>query len=186
MGKVAIREAKWDEAGFVARMIRKMVEEMASYGGSAPAVDSTAWEQMIAAVADELKGNTAKYLIAESVDGDGLGVAGAELITLGGAFATKKTLHLSAVYVLPQFRRGGIGGGLIAEILDWGRASGAEQCSLNVLSENPAMSLYARHGFSVFEVKMVRSLSRQSLPKTRSNEETLHPSENQKGRLARE
>jgi GNAT superfamily N-acetyltransferase len=113
-------------------------------------------------------------------------VAGAELITLGGAFATKKTLHLSVVYVLPQFRRGGIGGGLIAEILDWGHASSAEQCSLNVLSGNPAMSLYARHGFSVFEVKMVRSLSRQSLPKTWSNEETLHPSENQKGRLARE
>jgi hypothetical protein len=40
------------------------------------------------------------------------------------------------------------------------------------------MSLYERHGFSVFEVKMVRSLSRQSLPKTRSNEET--PRENQK------
>jgi GNAT superfamily N-acetyltransferase len=181
MAKVAIREAKWDEAGFVTRMIRKMVEEMVSYGGYAPAVDSTAWEQMIAAVADELKGNTVKYLIAESVDGDGLGVAGAELITLGGAFATKKTLHLSVVYVLPQFRRGGIGGGLIAEIVDWGHASGAEQCSLNVLSGNPAMSLYERHGFSVFEVKMVRSLSRRSLPKTRSNEETLHPSENQKG-----
>jgi hypothetical protein len=48
MDKVAIREAKWDEAGFVVRMIRKMVEEMASYGGYAPAVDSTAWEQMIA------------------------------------------------------------------------------------------------------------------------------------------
>jgi hypothetical protein len=48
------------------------------------------------------------------------------------------------------------------------------------------MSLYERHGFSVFEVRMVRSLSRQSLPKTRSNEETLHPSKTQKGPLARE
>jgi GNAT superfamily N-acetyltransferase len=77
---------------------------------------------------------------------------------LGGGFAPKKTLHISAIYVLPQFRRGGIGGRLIARILDWGRAAGSELCDLNVLSENPAKSLYETCGFSVLEVKMVRSL----------------------------
>jgi ribosomal protein S18 acetylase RimI-like enzyme len=43
-------------------------------------------------------------------------------------------------------------------MLDCGRAAGIEQCDLNVLSQNPAKSLYEKHGFSVAEVKMVRSL----------------------------
>ena len=87
-----------------------------------------------------------------------IGVAGAELTTLGGAFAPKKTLHISVVYVLPRLRHGGIGGRLIAKLLDWGRAAGCELCDLNVLSGNPARSLYERCGFSASEVKMVRSL----------------------------
>ena len=139
-------------------MIRHMVTDMASYGGNAPATDDTAWEKMTVAIADEIKGNNAKYVIAESANGDPVGVAGAELITLGGAFAPKKMLHISVIYVLPQFRRGGIGGRLIAGILDWGRAAGSELCDLNVLSENPAKSLYEKYGFSVLEVRMVRSL----------------------------
>jgi GNAT superfamily N-acetyltransferase len=106
----------------------------------------------------ELKGNNVKYLVAESANGEPIGVAGAELTTLGGAFAPKKTLHISVVYVVPLLRRGGIGGRLIAKLLDWGRAAGCELCDLNVLSGNPARSLYERCGFSVSEVKMVRSL----------------------------
>jgi GNAT superfamily N-acetyltransferase len=76
---------------------------------------------------------------------------------LAGAFSPKKTLHISVVYVLPQWRRGGIGGRLIAKLLDWGRAAGCELCDLNVLSGNPARSLYERCGFSISEVKMVRA-----------------------------
>jgi hypothetical protein len=33
------------------------------------------------------------------------------------------------------------------------------ECDLNVLVNNPAQALYARHGFSSFQVKMVRPLS---------------------------
>jgi GNAT superfamily N-acetyltransferase len=55
-------------------------------------------------------------------------------------------------------RRGGIGSVLLTRILDWGRAAGSEQCDLNVLTKNPAKSLYEKQGFSVLEVKMVRSL----------------------------
>ena len=112
---------------------------------------------MAATVAGELRGTSAKYLIAETAGGDAVGIAAAELITLGGVFAPKKTLHISAVYVLPPFRRVGIGSALLTRILDWGRAAGSERCDLNVLTNNPAKSLYEKHGFSVLEVKMVRS-----------------------------
>src|SRR5207244_1163214 len=97
-------------------------------------------------------------LIAESADGDPLGVTGAELITLGGAFAPKRTIHVHVVYVLPKYRRGGVASALLRRILDWGRAVDAELCTLNVLANNPARSLYDKNGFSEFELKLARSL----------------------------
>jgi GNAT superfamily N-acetyltransferase len=158
MDKMTVRDARPDEAALIVQMIRHMVVDMARYGGNTPATDDAAWEKIAVAIAGELKGNHVKYLVAESADGGPIGVAGAELTTLGGAFAPKKTLHISVVYVLPRLRHGGIGGRLIAKLLDWGRAAGCELCDLNALSVNPARSLYERCGFSVSEVKMVRSL----------------------------
>ena len=158
MDKMTVRDARHDEAAFIVQMIRHMVVDMASYGGNTPATDDAAWERIAVAIAGERKGNNVKYLVAESAAGEPIGVAGAELTTLAGAFSPKKTLHISVVYVVPQLRRGGIGGRLIAKLLDWGRAAGCELCDLNVLSGNPARSLYERCGFSASEVKMVRSL----------------------------
>src|SRR6476620_11870852 len=158
MDEMTVRDARHDEAEFIVQMIRHMVVDMASYGGNTPATDDTAWEKIAVAIAGELKGNDVKYLVAESANGKPIGVAGAELTNLGGAFSPKKTLHISVVYVLPPFRRGGIGGRLGAKLLEWGRAAGCELCDLNVLSGNPARSLYERYGFSVSEIKMVRSL----------------------------
>jgi GNAT superfamily N-acetyltransferase len=155
---IVVRDARHDEAQFIVQMIRHMVEDMATYGGYAPATEHEAWETLSVAIAAELRGQNSKYVIAEAPSGDRIGVAGAELLTLGGAFAPKKTLHISVVYVLPSLRRNGIGGKLLASILEWGRAVGGEQCDLNVLSKNPARSLYDKHGFSVVEVKMVCSL----------------------------
>jgi GNAT superfamily N-acetyltransferase len=155
MDKIAVRNARDDEAGFIVQMIRQMVTEMTSYGGHAPATDDEAWEKLSMALTTELQGENSKYVIAEAENGDRIGVAGAQLRTLGAALAPKKTLHISVVYVLPSLRRSGIGGKLIARILDWGRAVGIEQCDLNVLSRNPAKSLYDKLGFSVVEVKMV-------------------------------
>ncbi len=156
MDKIAVRDARHDEAGFIVQMIRQMVTDMASFGGDAPATEDEAWETLSIALTTELQGENSKYVIAEAENGDRIGIAGAELRTLGAAFAP--TLHISVVYVLPSLRRSGIGSKLIARILDWGRTVGIEQCDLNVLSRNPARSLYEKLGFSVVEVKMVGSL----------------------------
>jgi ribosomal protein S18 acetylase RimI-like enzyme len=158
MEKIAICDATHEEAKSIVHMIRLMVTDMSSYGGYAPATDAAAWNRLAAVISEELKSENVRYVIAESADGEAVGVAGAELITLGGAFAPKKTLHISVVYVLPQQRRGGIGTMLLGKILDWGRAAGGVQCDLNVLSNNPARSLYEKLGFSICEVKMTRPL----------------------------
>jgi ribosomal protein S18 acetylase RimI-like enzyme len=162
MDDILIRDAKHDEARTVAQMIRHMVADMAGYGGHAPATDETAWNALTAGIAEELKGDRSKYVIAESTNGGPVGAATAELIDLHGAFAPMKTLHISVVYVLPQHRRGGIGTMMLEKLLDWGRAAGARQCDLNVLASNPANALYRKLGFSTFEVKMVCPLQQSS------------------------
>ena len=88
MDKMTVRDARHDEAAFIVQMIRHMVVDMASYGGNTPATDGAAW-------AGELKGHNVKYLVAESANGEPIGVAGAELTTLGGAFAPKR--HCTSV-----------------------------------------------------------------------------------------
>src|SRR5262249_17005450 len=158
MNEIVVRDASPAEAPFIAQMICRMVTDMASYGGHAPAMPESASQKMQTMVTDALRSADTKYLIAESIKGEPLGVTGGELITLGGAFATKRTIHIHVVYVIPQFRRGGIATALLTRILDWGRERGAEQCTLNVLANNPARSLYDKHGFSTFELKLVRSL----------------------------
>ena len=158
MNEIVVRDASRDDVGFIVQMIRRMLADMANYGGHAPATDQAAWQNMADGIGDALQGGNTKYAIAESADGEPLGVAGAELITLGGAFAPKKTIHIHVVYVLPPFRRKRIANTLLARTLDWGRAAGCEQCTLNVLDNNPAKSLYLKTGFAVFELKLVRSL----------------------------
>ena len=158
MGKIIVRDAKHDEAKLIVQMIRLMVADMAGYGGYTPSTDDAAWKKLTAEIVEEVKGITAKYAIAESIDSEPVGVAGAKLVTLGGAFAPKKTLHIGVLYVRPECRRGGIGSRLMEKLLDWGRAAGSEQCDLNVLSNNPAMSLYEKFGFTAFQLKMVRPL----------------------------
>lgn len=158
MVELTLCDARPDEAGLIVRMIRRMVADMASYGGHAPARDDASWDKMTAEIAKDLGGPRSKFVIAQSRDGEWLGVAGGELITLGGAFARKETLHISVVYVEPQIRRSGIARRLIDALLTWGRASGATECDLNVLRKNPALALYEKLGFAVFEVKMVLPL----------------------------
>jgi GNAT superfamily N-acetyltransferase len=159
MVEFTLRDARADEAKLIVPMVRRMVADMAGYGGHAPALDEAPWDKLAAEIAKDLGGCRTKFVVAQSSEGEWLGVAGGELITLGGAFAPEETLHISVVYVVPQFRRAGIARRLVAVLLDWGRASGATECDLNVLGKNPARTLYERLGFAVLEVKMVLPLS---------------------------
>jgi GNAT superfamily N-acetyltransferase len=158
MSEITVRDATPGEASTIMQMIRHMVADMANHGGYAPAADDAAWNMLLDGIAEEIEGTESKYLIAESTDGKPVGAAGGRLIDLHGAFAPMRTLHVSAVYVLPQHRRSGIGAALLEKLMDWGRVAGARQCDLNVLAGNPADALYRKHGFSVFELKLVRAL----------------------------
>jgi ribosomal protein S18 acetylase RimI-like enzyme len=158
MAEFELRNAGPDDVVPVVAMIRRMVADMASHGGHAPADDGTSWEKVTAGIAEDLASPRRKFIVAQSGAGERLGVAGGNLVTLGGAFAPKEMLHISVVYVAPQFRRAGIARMLVTALLDWGRASGAVECDLHVLNRNPARELYEQLGFATAELKMTKPL----------------------------
>ena len=159
MGAIAVRNALPEDISTIIELIRAMVTDMASYGGYSPATDQPAWEALRCGIAEEFTDASVTYLLAVATTGEIAGLGGAKLITLGGAFAPRKTLHISVLYVRPHLRRQRIGDALMTRLLKWGCTSGAVECDLDVLLNNPAQALYRRHGFSSFQVKMRRSLT---------------------------
>lgn len=158
-GTFAIRNALPEDASTIAKLIRAMLTDMESYGGYPPATDSSAWEALRRRIGEEFTDASVTYLLACATAAEIAGLGAAKLITLGDVFAPRKTLHISVLYVRPDFRRQGIGDELITRLLEWGSTSGAVECDLNVLQNNPAHALYARQGFASIQVKMVRPLS---------------------------
>jgi ribosomal protein S18 acetylase RimI-like enzyme len=67
---------------------------------------------------------------------------------------------LNDVYVVPEFRRSGIGRRLISEYLNRMKARGFKSVRLNVLPENSiAIRLYEKFGFKTFMYGMKRALA---------------------------
>jgi len=155
---IVVRDARFDENRHITEMTRMMVRDMVRYGGRTPTTDEPAWDKHAVRVAEELKDGDFKYLIAETVAGKRVGLAGARLTILEGVFATKRIIHISVVYVLPSFRRAGIGSKLISQTLDWGHALGGDCFDLNVVVGNPARSLYQKFGFSEAAINMTRPI----------------------------
>jgi GNAT superfamily N-acetyltransferase len=153
---VLIREARPEEAAFAAEMTRKMVVEIERYGGRPAATSEAAWEKIAGQIEADLQQETAMYLVAESVFGERIGYAAARIATLEGAFEPKKTVHNSVVYVVPASRQAGVARRLVAKVLEWGQAKGAEYCTLNVLEKNPARTLYKGLGFVDTDIQMTR------------------------------
>jgi ribosomal protein S18 acetylase RimI-like enzyme len=155
---ILIRDVRPDEASFAAEMTRKMVVELQRYGGRSAATSQLAWAKIAEQIRADLRQDESKYLVAESVSGRCIGHAAARIVTLEGAFQPTRTVHVSVVYVVPASRQSGIARRLIAHVLAWGHAKGAEYCTLDVLETNPARSLYKSLGFVDTAIQMTRRL----------------------------
>jgi ribosomal protein S18 acetylase RimI-like enzyme len=156
--EVSVRDARFDEARYIMEMTRLMVCDIERYGGRTPTTDDAAWDKHAVKIADELKEADFKYLVAEIADGRRVGLGGARINMLEGVFDPKKIIHISVVYVLPSFRRMGVGSKLISQMLDWGRVVGGDYFDLNVVIGNPATSLYRKFGFSDVATNMTRPI----------------------------
>jgi ribosomal-protein-alanine N-acetyltransferase len=63
-------------------------------------------------------------------------------------------IHVHSIATHPDRRRGGIGAGLLAHVLDTGRAAGCTIATLEVRRGNvPAIALYERAGFQTVTIR---------------------------------
>ncbi|NET08128.1 MAG: GNAT family N-acetyltransferase [Symploca sp. SIO2B6] len=71
--------------------------------------------------------------------------------------------HIFLLYVMPEYRRQGIGSVLMRHAEDWVRARGDRQLGLQVFPNNqPALNLYHRLGYQTQSLWMVKNLRSQS------------------------
>ena len=81
-------------------------------------------------------------------EGNLIGMTG---IRLGSSPKTRHSALIWGVYLLPEWRRGGLAERLITVCLDWANASGAVVARLGVVGGNePALRCYRRCGFEVY------------------------------------
>ncbi|MEO8890611.1 MAG: GNAT family N-acetyltransferase [Coleofasciculaceae cyanobacterium] len=67
--------------------------------------------------------------------------------------------HIFLLYVLPEYRRQGIGSALMRYAEDWARARGDRQIGLQVFQFNqPALSLYQQLGYETQSFWMIKVL----------------------------
>ena len=79
-----VRDARIDESRYIMEMTRLMIRDMERNGGRTATTDESAWDEHEVRIAEELKGENFKYLIAEVGDGKRIGLAAARINILEG------------------------------------------------------------------------------------------------------
>lgn len=77
--------------------------------------------------------------------------------------AGNRYAHVFLLYVVPEYRRRGIGAALMRHAENWARARGDRQIGLQVFQSNqPAIALYHQLGYQTQSLLMIKPLSSQS------------------------
>ncbi|MGW5610951.1 GNAT family N-acetyltransferase [Streptomyces sp. NPDC003753] len=99
-----------------------------------------------------------RLLLVADCDGEVVGhLVGALRDT--SAMQPVKVATLVSMYVQPAFRRGRIGGRLVAEFIGWAKDAGAEAAEVTAYSSNTeAIRFYERNGFAPQSVTLQTSL----------------------------
>ena len=75
--------------------------------------------------------------------------------------------HIFLIFVLPEYRKQGIGTYLIKVAENWAKARGDRQIGLQVFTNNqPALNLYNHLGFEARSISMIKPLSKIANPPT--------------------
>jgi ribosomal protein S18 acetylase RimI-like enzyme len=72
--------------------------------------------------------------------------------------------HIFLLYVMPEYRRQGIGRALMEYIEKWARTRGDHQIGLQVFTSNtPALNLYNQLGYTTQSLWMIKSLNTKTI-----------------------
>lgn len=160
MNTVEMQTAQTTDVPLLVDLIRKMLAEMQQCGGYPVDHSPEVWKLIEAQVLENVTNSRHLYLLARCGNPPVVsGMIMARLEELDPVFLPKNSLHISAIYTVPEFRRQGIARQLIVKGLEWGRQNQASLADLHVLVGNPAANLYQTLGFRARELEMVYPLS---------------------------
>ncbi len=166
-----IRPATPHDFTVIIRLIHALLGEMYALSTTAITDQGEAWQDFETRILQTLKREehdeyaypcAADHLleIADAIGGEVLPIGLIEASSLPAIpiFRSVQTLHIHAVYVLPRYRRRGVGTALLRAAIDWGQHLGCQQAQLTVLPRNPARRLYRELGFTVFGLEMHKEM----------------------------
>ena len=160
----------------IIRFVQAMLSEMYALSRRELSEQSIAWLDFESRVLHVLCSNEDGQLaypcavdhlleIAESIGGEALpiGLIEANILHPTPIFRPEQTLHIHALYVLPYYRRRGVGTALLRATLDWGQQQQCLRAQLSVLPHNPARRLYQELGFTVDGLEMRLDMRREAM-----------------------
>ena len=167
-----LRPATQHDFATIIRFVHAMLSEMYALGSRELTDHTEAWLDFESRILQSLGCDengvhaypcAANHLleIAETFGGEAvpIGLIDASILHPTPTFRPVQTLHIHAVYVVPRYRRRGVGTALLRAAIDWGQQYGCLQAQLSVLPHNPARRLYRALGFSVFGLEMRKDMT---------------------------
>jgi GNAT superfamily N-acetyltransferase len=162
-----IRPAAPHDFSIIIRFVHAMLSEMYALSQRELSEHTEAWRDFESRILQALSGGengdhiypcAADHLlaIAETMNGDSspVGLIEASILQPAPVFRPVPTLCIHALYVLPHYRRRGIGTALLRAAIEWGQRHGCQLAQLSVLPHNPARRLYQELGFTVHGLEM--------------------------------
>lgn len=166
-----IRLAGPHDFATIIRFVQAMLSEMYTLNQRISPDQTEAWQDFEIRILQTLScsGNdpsaypsaaTHRLEIAETASDEALplGLIEASILRPRPLFRPVQALCIHALYVLPRYRRRGIGTALLGTAIDWGQQQHCLQAQLSVLPRNPARHLYRKLGFTVFGLEMRKEM----------------------------
>ena len=167
-----LRRATRHDFATLIRLIHALLGEMYALSSKALTDQGEAWQDFETRILQTLNCEehgeyaypcTTDHLLelADLIGGEvlSIGLIEASILPPTPIFRPLRTLHIHAVYVLPRYRRRGVGTALLRAALDWGQPQGCCQAQLSVLPRNPARRLYQELGFNVNGLEMRKEMT---------------------------
>ncbi len=171
MFEFQIRRATQRDFAAIIHFVQAMLGEMYALGNGELSNHSEAWlnfesrilQALSRAENDERTYPCAADHLVEIADAIGvealpIGLIEASVLPPMPISRLVQTLYIHAVYVLPHYRRRGVGTALLRVAIEWGQRQRCQQAQLSVLPHNPARRLYQASGFHVFGLEMRKEI----------------------------
>ena len=156
-----IRKLSHQEIEIFVEYLQAMLDDMAAFGSHYIFQDSDSGSKWLRDRVQQQIDSPDRLFLGMQLDAASsqlIGILEASIDNLPSVYLPKCSLHISAIYVVPTYRRSGVARSLIEAAFKWGQDKGCTEADLNVLRNSPAKWLYEGLGFEDFQIEMRRKL----------------------------